>query len=170
MTQIPDPADVPMGAVPAYSPQQAERVAAVDELNTLLRGEISAAETYKMAIDKVSDSDRSRIGDVATLREMQEDHGRAAQALRVRILDLGGTAANSSGAWGAWAKTVEGAASLFGDRAALKALKEGEQHGLKLYEDSADELDMGSAQLVASELIPAQQRHISLLDRMLDTA
>ena len=42
------------------------------------------------------------------LREIQEEHGRAAQGIRDRIRELGGEPSDSSGAWGAWAKTVQG--------------------------------------------------------------
>src|SRR5947209_8001843 len=35
---------------------------AIDQLNSLLRGEISAAETYRMAIDKISDNDAANGG------------------------------------------------------------------------------------------------------------
>ena len=168
MTMTPDPRE--MNLMPnTFSPEAAERMRACDELNALLRGEISAAETYTMAISKVSQSDQSRDSDVKLLREIQAEHGRAAQSLRARVRDLGGTAVDSSGAWGAWAKTVEAAASLFGDKAALKALKEGEQHGLKQYEESSEEIDMTTAQLVSSELIPAQRLHIELLDRLINS-
>jgi hypothetical protein len=164
----PDPRE--MNLPPAtFSPEIPEKQRACEELNSLLRGEISAAETYTMAISKVSQSDKSHESDVKLLREIQAEHGRAAQALRARVRDLGGQAVDSSGAWGAWAKTVEATAGLFGDKAALKALKEGEEHGLKQYEESSDEIDMNSVQLVASELIPAQRLHIELLDRLINS-
>src|SRR4051812_20833452 len=140
----------------------------VTQLNSLLRGEISAAETYRMAIDKVAAAaDASNAG---LLREIQEEHGRAAQGLRDRIQELGGEASDSSGAWGVWAKTVQGTMSLFGDAASLKALKEGEEHGLKDYQEAVDALDANSAQLVQNQLIPAQQRHINLLDQLIASA
>ncbi len=81
-----------------------DRGEAVRQLNSLLRGEISAAETYRMAIEKIADGDAS--GNVQVLRQMQEEHGRAAQELRERIRSLGGEPSDSSGAWGAWAQTV----------------------------------------------------------------
>ena len=137
----------------------------VRQLNSLLRGEISAAETYRMAIDKLSASDNA--ANVGLLREVQEDHGRAAQGIRDRIQELGGEASDSSGAWGAWAKTVQGAMSLFGDASSLKALKEGEEHGLKDYNEALDDVDPNSAQLIQNQLIPAQQRHINLLDQLI---
>src|SRR5919106_1023274 len=81
--------------------------------------------------------------------EIQEEHGRAAQAIRDRIRELGGEPSDSSGAWGAWAKLVEGTASVFGgDSGSLKALKEGEEHGLKDYNEGLDDIDATSCELV----------------------
>ena len=140
---------------------------AVRQLNSLLRGEISAAETYRMAIGKVADTDNASAG---LLREIQEEHGRAAQGIRDRIRELGGEPSDSSGAWGAWAKTVQGTANLLGDNAALKSLKEGEEHGLKDYHEAVDDVDPTSAQLIQNQLIPAQQRHINLLDQLIGSA
>src|SRR5689334_18144814 len=115
---------------------------AVRQLNSFLRGEISAAETYRMAIDKLADSEQTAAqANVGLLREIQEEHGRAAQTLRDRIRELGGEASDSSGAWGAWAKTVEGTMNIFGDASALKGLKEGEEHGLKDYQAGVDDVD-----------------------------
>ena len=142
---------------------------AVRQLNSLLRGEISAAETYKMAIDKVAGSDVA-TANVGLLKNMQEDHGRAAQLLRERIQSLGGEPSDSSGAWGAWAQTVQGTANLFGDAAAMKSLKEGEEHGLKDYEEALDDVDAASASIISTQLIPTQQRHISLLDQLMGSA
>ena len=140
------------------------------QLNSFLRGEISAAETYRMAIDKAGDSENN-AANVGLLREIQEEHGRAAQAIRDRIRELGGEPSDSSGAWGAWAKLVEGTASVFGgDSGSLKALKEGEEHGLKDYSEGVDDIDTTSAELVQNQLIPAQQRHINLLDQLIGTA
>jgi bacterioferritin (cytochrome b1) len=140
---------------------------AVRQLNSFLRGEISAAETYRMAIDKAGDSDKN-AANIGLLRGIQEEHGRAAQAIRDRIRELGGEPSDSSGAWGAWAKFTQGTANLFGDTSSLKALKEGEEHGLKDYEEGLDDVDATSAELVENQLIPAQQRHVALLDQLIN--
>jgi len=137
---------------------------AIQHLNELLRGEISAAETYRLAIDKVADATNSNAG---LLRGIQVEHGRAAQGIRTRIKELGGDATDSSGAWGVWAKTVQNAMNIFGDDASLKALKEGEEHGLKDCTDAISHVDPSSAQLITNQLIPNQQRHISLLDQLM---
>jgi len=139
------------------------------ELNSLLRGEISAAETYRMAIEKAAQSTSNSAPSVALLRDIQQEHGRAAQALRDRIRELGGEPSDSSGAWGAWAKFTTGIANLFGDTVALRTLKEGEEYGLKEYEEALDEMDVTSAELIENQLIPAQQRHIQTLDQLIQS-
>ncbi len=145
-----------------------DRGEAVRQINSLLRGEISAAETYRMAIEKVADGDAAAHAQL--LEQMQQEHGRAAQELRERIRSLGGEPSESSGAWGAWAQTVQGTMNLFGDAAALKSLKEGEEHGLKDYQEALDDTDPLTASLIQSELIPNQQKHIELLDQLIDAA
>jgi len=73
----------------------------IDQLNSLLRGEISAVETYQLAIEKVDDEHAS---DATVLRAIAQEHGEDAQALRETIEELGGEADDSSGPWGIWAK------------------------------------------------------------------
>jgi len=145
-----------------------ERNDSIKQLDSLLRGEISAAETYRMAIEKLGDSSVPTSSlSLGQLRQMQEDHGRAAQALRDRIRELGGDPSDSSGAWGVWAQTVQGTANLFGDVSALKALKEGEEHGFKDYEEALGDVDAASRQVIEGQLLPRQQEHISLLDTLI---
>jgi hypothetical protein len=142
----------------------------VKQLNSFLRGEISAAETYRMALDSVGDNTNESGANLGLLREVQKEHGRAAQAIRVRIRELGGEPADSSGAWGVWANFVQGAADLLGDEMSLKSLKEGEEHGLKDYLAGIEGVDAASADLVQNQLIPAQQRHVNLLDQLINSA
>jgi uncharacterized protein (TIGR02284 family) len=143
----------------------AETQKTIDQLNSLLRGEISAAETYAQAIRKVGDEHAS---EAAELKDIAAEHGENAQRLRGAIRGLGGDPEDSSGAWGTWAQTVEGVAMLFGDASALKALKEGEEHGLKDYREALEDVDPESRALISGVLIPAQLRHIATLDSMLE--
>ena len=125
----------------------------IDTLNDLLKGEISAVETYRQALSKLNHS--------AARAQLQECHGSHEQRiakLRQQISRLGGVPATDSGAWGSFAKLVEGGAKVFGEKVAIAALEEGEDHGLKLYRDDLAKLDAGSRQLVETELLPAQER------------
>ena len=137
----------------------------VEQLNSLLRGEISAVETYQMAIEKVG-GDRATEG--GQLRAVAQEHGENAQRLRDHIRRIGGEADDSSGAWGAWSKVVQGTMDLFGDASALKALKEGEEHGLKDYREALDDVDAQSRQFIWEYMIPAQQRHVATLNGMIE--
>jgi uncharacterized protein (TIGR02284 family) len=132
-------------------------------LDSLLRGEMSAIETYRQAIDKFA-------GEPETdqLRAFQRDHRDAADELWHHIEKHGGKPSEGSGPWGAFAKAITGTAKLLGDTAALKALKEGEEHGLKDYQDA---LDSGKLPADCRELIqrflPKQRQHIEAIDRLM---
>jgi bacterioferritin (cytochrome b1) len=149
------------------SPDIADMGETIRQLNALLRGEIAATETYRNVLDKEAQGKGSQ--NIELLREIQEEHSRACQSLRDRIRELGGEPADSSGAWGVWAQAVQGTMSLFdGDAGGLKALREGEEHGLKDYRDAVDDVDPTSARLIQDQLIPAQERHVSLVKQLLN--
>ncbi|MEW5918763.1 MAG: DUF2383 domain-containing protein [Gemmatimonadota bacterium] len=136
----------------------------IEQLNSLLRGEISAKETYAQAIEKLGVEGRN---DVEVLRQIAREHAGAVERLRDAVRRVGGTPADSSGVWGTFANAVEGTAKAFGDAAAIKALKEGEEHGLKDYRESVDDVDAATREIIVADLIPAQQRHIQQLDGLL---
>jgi len=125
----------------------------VGKLNSFLRGEISAVETYRQALDKVTDpAIRSQ------LQSCEQDHEQRIQLLRARITELGGTPDQSSGAWGVWAKLLQGGGNLLGEKTALQALEEGEDHGLNDYRKELDELDGATRTWVESTLLPSAER------------
>lgn len=134
-------------------------------LQDLLHGEISAVETYRQAVDKVGNDPGA-----AELRQIQADHVRAVELLRDEITVQGDVPDRSSGAWGAFARTVQGTANIFGDKSALKALKEGEEHGIKQYESTLRDGDAPArlSSVIRDELLPQQRRHVSTLDRLID--
>lgn len=138
---------------------------AVDTLNSLLRGEISATETYQQALAKVGDEPGANA-----LRQIHADHREAANSIRQCIHKAGGKPDQDSGAWGAFAKTVEGTAKLFGNTAALKALKEGEEHGISSYEDALKDEDLPTdcRTLITRTLLPQTRQHIAALDAIMD--
>ncbi|NVB81179.1 MAG: DUF2383 domain-containing protein [Kofleriaceae bacterium] len=128
----------------------------VDQLNGYLRGELSAVETYRMALDKLDANSPARF----ELESAKQSHMQRVTLLKDAIMQLGGKPVEGSGPWGAFAKAVEGAARVFGDKAAIAALEEGEDHGLKDYKDGIEDkdLDAQSRSIVVTELLPEQQR------------
>ena len=138
------------------------REEAADNLNSLLRGEISAAETYTQALKKVAGHPAA-----ATLETLRKDHVEAANVLRRHVAAKGEETATGSGAWGAFAKSVEGTAKLLGNTSALKALKEGEEHGVKSYERVLEKKDLDPAVKAAiSPLLQRQRGHLPHIDSL----
>jgi uncharacterized protein (TIGR02284 family) len=136
----------------------------VSALNSLLRGEMSAIETYRQAREKVTPGEPG----AAELERFQLDHRDAADALWHHIEQHGGKPSEGSGAWGSWAKTVEGTAKLLGNAAALKALKEGEEHGLKDYQDALEDKNLpADCQTLIRGFLEKQRQHIAVLDRLI---
>jgi uncharacterized protein (TIGR02284 family) len=138
----------------------------VARLNSLLRGEISAAETYRNVLKHIAEGTHAQNTEL--LRDIQMEHSSSCQSLRDRIRELGGEASDDSGVWGIWAQAVQGTLTLFGgDAGGLRALLEGEEHGVKDYESALDELDPTSAQMIVNQFVPAQKKHITVLNQML---
>lgn len=133
----------------------------ISKLNDFLQDEIAALETYGQCIEKV---DQATIA--AQLVALRQSHATRAALLKERILALGGEPAKGSGVWGGFAKLVEGGAKVFGEKAALSALEEGEDNGLKNYQSDIDDLSDSTRQFVASQILPEQQRTHDALSAM----
>ena len=84
-----------------------------------------------------------------------ENHKEAVSSLQGLISRLGGSPAENSGAWGAWAKIVLGGADLLGKETVLKALQEGEKNGAEDYEEALKitELPSDIRSLIETKLI-----------------
>lgn len=126
----------------------------VTQLNSFLRGELSAVETYAQAIAKLDDEPALR----ASLEDCRMSHQRRAALLREEIARRGGEPAEGSGLWGAFAQLVEGGAKVFGKKAAIAALEEGEDHGRDDYRAELANLDPDLRRLVETQLLPEQLR------------
>lgn len=146
-------------ATPAFAAEKA-----VEQLNELLRGELSAVETYRQALEKVGNEPGA-----SNLRSFRDNHQAAADRIRQEIQKLGGVPSTDSGAWGTWAKTVMGSAKIFGDEAALKALKEGEEHGISEYKETLENQSVPSEfkTIIQNTYLPNQNSHIAEIDRMM---
>jgi demethoxyubiquinone hydroxylase (CLK1/Coq7/Cat5 family) len=134
--------------------------ASVDTMNELLRGELAAVASYERALAGLESHDAEE-----ELRDCLISHQQRVVTLRRRIGELGGAPVTSSGAWGAFARLFEAGTGALGDDAAIAALEEGEDGGLKQYLDAVGKLDRDTRRLVAKEILPEQVRtHDSLSD------
>lgn len=118
-------------------------------LNSLLRGEISAVETYNQAIKHLANEP---IDDLIANRSC---HSRRVELLNENIAQHGGSAGATSGMWGSFAKLVETGASLISTKAVIAALEEGEDRGVELYRNPGD-LDPSSILLIQTVLLRRQ--------------
>lgn len=123
----------------------------VDDLNALLRDELLAIETYEQAL-----AGRSAFSGKTELSRCQQSHEKRAEALREQIELLGGTPFHTSGARGVVAKVIEGGAIAMSDDAAIRALEEWEDRGLKDYVARSEKLDPTAREIVATQLLPEQ--------------
>lgn len=130
----------------------------------ILRGEISAVEAYEQVMEKLDgEAEKTR------LREFLADHKMAREYWEQQIQAKGETPVKDSGPWGTFAEAFVGSSKLFGNTAALKAIEEGEEHGLKEYREFIEDDNSTEAQreYVRKVLIPNQERHITSIQAMM---
>jgi uncharacterized protein (TIGR02284 family) len=131
-------------------------------LNSLLRGEISAAETYDLAISKFEGRSVAM-----ELRRIRDEHHAAMSMLRDRVRSNGGDPADSSGPWGAFASAVTGTAMALGMKPVISALRQGEEHGISEYQKAINsDVTDGCRRLIEGELLPMCRQHVTSLQRL----
>jgi len=125
----------------------------ISQLNSFLRGELSAAETYRLALDRLEQSEHR-----PTLVQCSRSHEERARLLTEAILGRGGEPAESSGAWGSLVRMLERSAVAISESAAVAVLEEGEDHGRDDYLRDLDNLEPTARQLVEFAILPEQRR------------
>jgi hypothetical protein len=125
----------------------------IDQLNSFLRGELSAVETYRQAIEHLPNSVNRGL-----LEECARSHQKRGVLLAREVQRLGGEPAQTSGPWGAFAKLVEGGAQLFGESTAIAALEEGEDHGRDDYQRDLHDLEPSARFFIEKYVLPEQLR------------
>ena len=136
-------------------------------INDMLQGEIAAAETYQQTLGQAGNAPGAD-----DLRRLHREHSEAASRLQQYVRTLGGESSQGSQTWGAFARAVEGAAMLFGNAAALKALKAGEERGVATYEEALTNKHLPEEflEFVRTSLLPQTRSHVEVLDRLLQSA
>ena len=132
----------------------------IDTCDSLLRGELSAVETYEQAIEKFQSDP-----ELLTLELFRDEHRSSAEILRQHLIQMEAEPSNSSGAWGTFAKAVEGTATLLGKSPALAVLEEGEKHGIDEYRDALenDHVMEEIKGKIRQQLLPSLERHLNAL-------
>ena len=135
-----------------------------ETLKHLLRGEISAAQSYERALEKVNGCPEG-----ARLRQIFADHSQAVGLLRDMLSRYPGEMPTTSGAWGSFADAVQATANVLGDTAALRVLKEGEEHGIREYQRVLHDPNVAEdAKAMSRSLLERCRSHVPLLDALID--
>lgn len=135
--------------------------ASLKQMNSFLRGEIAAVETYEKALEK-------HPGLEVPLRDALESHRTRVANLRTHIAECGGEPDESSGAWGAFAKGLQTMANAVSASQAVSQLQDGEHHGTKDYERDYKDLDTCCRDFTTEHLLPEQRRSHQLIDAVDD--
>lgn len=135
---------------------------AITLLNALLRGEVSAIDSYDRAVAALPDPP------LPELLENRACHLRRSQVLAQTIRIHGGIPDTTAGVWGALAKAATQGAAVLGRAAVIAVLTEGEERGLTAYRSELRRGDAEVRQLIGVELLPAQKRTLARLRQLIE--
>jgi hypothetical protein len=125
---------------------------AIEDLNALLKNELSAIETYNQALTKFQDKNGATV-----LQRCQQSHTERANKLRAAILNLNGDPSNDIGVGGKIGKLMMSGAQSIGDQAIIIALQTDEGEWSANYEWRLVSMHSDYREMVKNELLPEQQ-------------
>ena len=132
-------------------PQEVVHRRSVQQLGSFCRGEMSARDSFIVALTYPIMEPYREV-----LVHCQESHQRRAELLVHEIERLGGEAPKSAGPWGALTDIIERTAMGISRGAAIAALREGEDHGLRDYRADIPKLDPALRDFVEDKILPEQ--------------
>ncbi len=134
-----------------------------DTINGLLRGELSAIESYDQVLEKYATS-----AAVQELRRIRVEHYAAARVLREQVRTAGGEPTDSSGPWGVFAGLVTGTAKVLGLKPVVSALQQGEELGISDYTAALEDesISLGCRKAIECQLLPMCRQHVAVLAKL----
>lgn len=135
----------------------------VDVCNELLHGEICAIDTYTRAMAKFD-----KIAEDPVLRRVRSEHQDSAEQLREFVAENGGCPSLDSGMWDTFLPVLTGDAAVPGESFALQALEEGEELGMRDYQDALASPNVPERvkSAIRQQLLPRLSDHVSALQRL----
>jgi hypothetical protein len=136
--------------------------ATIDVCNSLLKGELSAIESYDLALGKFD-----RELEQPVLRAIRADHQVNAERLREQLAELGAKPL-AGPETGAFAQAVAETTSILGKFPTLTALEEGEEQGIDEYKEALRNPEASENIKIAirQDLLPPLTGHIAALDHL----
>lgn len=137
---------------------------APSQMDDLIRGEMAAVKSYTTVLKDIKDAkERTK------LEAIKKDHENAVSKLKsfspADVLEDTKTA----GAWGTFATAWTGGAKLMGNEAALKALTQGEEHGISEYKEALadDNIKTELKQMIKTQFLPKQEEHLKTIKELM---
>ena len=137
----------------------------LEALNTMLRGELSAVETYDQGLGKFDQGHEEARTELTRIRG---EHQANVATLQGLVRQHGGEPSTGSGPWGSFTQAVVAGAKLLGPQTTLSALKTGEEHGINDYQHVLDNPRVGEPvkALIRDTMLPAAREHVRSLDAL----
>lgn len=132
------------------------------QLDDLIRGEMAAVRSYNTVLEKVKDPQEKE-----RLTSMKKDHEKAVAELKKHANKDVKEDTTEAGVWGSFASAYAGGAKLFGNKTAMRALKQGEEHGVREYEEALEDgsINADLKNKIRAEFLPKQKEHIKTIER-----
>ncbi|MDT4288399.1 DUF2383 domain-containing protein [Methylomonas sp. MO1] len=140
----------------------------IEKIDSLLKNEISATETYRQALESFWKD--TRRCEVDSLLQICQDHNEAAALLKAQIRQLGGAPSDKSSNWGTWEKIFQIGVNMLGKYSAIEALRDVEFSCSKAYGQALldYQLPLALRSLIETKLLPNLQSNMRTLDQLLD--
>lgn len=135
----------------------------IKELNTALKGEHMAIESFDYYIQDAKDEDTRK-----SLMDMQQQHKFHAMQLSERIQHLGGNPVNSSGVTGVMAELKNKVTpKKYVDNNMIKSIVQGEELGIQAYGEIMANMSDASNQKLTEEMLIESVRIVEKLNQMI---
>jgi rubrerythrin len=138
--------------------------AASTQMDDLIRGEMAAVKSYSTMLDDMKDGpERSK------LEKIRADHENAVSKLKGFATQEVKEDTKTAGAWGTFASAWTSGAKVAGNKTALKALTQGEEHGIEEYKEALEDKTVKSElkQMIRTQFIPKQEEHLKTIKTMM---
>jgi hypothetical protein len=134
------------------------------QMDDLIRGEMAAVKSYTTVLGDMKDGPQKK-----KLEKIRADHENAVTKLK----DFASTEVKedttSSGAWGAFASAWTKGGQILGNDTALKALSQGEEHGITEYKEALEDENLKPElkQMIKTQFIPKQEEHLKTIKSLM---
>lgn len=135
-------------------PQEIGTSKTITQLNGFLSGEMAAAATYRLALERLERSENR-----GTLVQCARSHEERARLLTTAILGRSGEPVEGFGVWVTLLRLVEKNSTVtIAEGAAVAALEEGENLSRDQYLEDLVGLEISARELIEFTIIPEQRR------------